>query len=95
MDIWAKHELKPIHMIISEYDGCFARHNGGWEFPHEGWTVNISMVDKFGDGKKHHFKRVEEEGPYTHQSSDGYYYSEEWFADNSPIMILDERDFLL
>ena len=93
--LYKRHELKPIHMLIGKYEDCHIRHDGGWEFPTEGWTINISMTDKFGDGKKHRFARVDEEGPYTHRHNDGYYYSEEWFVDTTPIIVLDEKDFLL
>ena len=98
--VWKRHELKPIHMILKgrnvtfDTDGVDKR----YDFRDEGWTINETMAEKFGDGNQHSFRRVSmetEEDNYTHKCKDGYYYNESWFAESLPIIVFDEKEFLL
>lgn len=97
--VWKKHELKPMHMILKDHKGEEDSYGQDkrYDFVDEGWTINETMAEKFGDGNQHSFRRVEMEPDenYTHKGDDGFYYSELWFADTLPIIVLDEKDFLL
>lgn len=100
---WQLHELKPIHLILRDYEGKLRAHEyaeGGYDFEDNDWTINDEMMDQFGDGQEHYFVKIDaddenEPEAYTHRGEDGWYYSDKWFADSRPIIELDEGDFLL
>ena len=98
--VWKKHELKPMHMLIKKYAHRHSQfeYDDRYDFPEQGWTINETMAEKFGDGNQYSFRRVVSTGPddnYTHKCKDGYYYNESWFIESVPIIEFDEKDFLL
>ena len=101
MNEWTMHELKPIHMLLNQYAfeiRSFGEIDGGgdgYDFPRQGWTINGTMLKKFGDKELYNFQRVEDGQGYSHKCNDGYYYSEKWFVESLPIIQLDDKDFLL
>jgi len=97
--VWKLHELKPMHMILKDYKGEVDTFEGDsrYEFRDEGWIINEMMAEMFGDGKQYSFRRVLT-GPddnYTHKCKNGYYYNELWFLESLPIIVFDEKEFLL
>lgn len=96
--VWKQHELKPLDIIIKEYTKFTHNKNyqgDRYDFPNEGWTINETMSQIFGDGKLHSFRKVHDDGYYTHKCKDGYYYSEKWFMESLPILEFDEKEFLI
>lgn len=96
--VWKKHELKPIHMILKGRNAEVDKYGDNrYDFRDEGWTINEMMAEKFGDGNQHLFRRItiSPDENYTHKCKDGYYYNESWFAESLPIIVFDEKEFLL